>query len=413
MFETKKIRKTVYLDYAATTYVDPKVVSAMQPYFSKEFGNPSSLYALGRNGKQAVGDSREKIARILNCRPGEIIFTAGGTESVNMAIFGAVNYSYRQKGAAPHIITNKAEHHAVLRSFEELERRGVSCTYLDVDGEGFVAPEKIIAAIRPETVLVSVMYANNEIGTIQLIAEISKQIQKTNKEREIRGMPRILFHSDACQAAGCLDLNVQKLGVDFLSLNASKIYGPKQMGLLYKKSGASVAPLIFGGGQESGLRSGTENVAGIVGFARALEIAAEMKIKANKRERNLRNYFIEKALNTVDGLALNGPDIKIDSETSQRRLPNNINLSVDGVEGEALMLYLDAFNVSVSTGSACSTAEADPSHVLMAIGKTREQAASSIRITLGRKTSKRDLNYVLKVIPELVQVLRQTSKALS
>ncbi len=412
MFGPNKKKKIVYLDYAATTYVDPKVFLAMQPYFSEAYGNPSSLYSLGRQAKTAISDSRKSIALMLNCAPAEIIFTAGGTESVNLGIFGVVrNFLKKDAKFPPHIITDKAEHHAVLRSFEALSQEGVQCSYLNVDGEGFVKLEELRSQIRPETILVSVMYANNEVGAVQPIGEIAREIQKINKEREVRGQPKVLVHCDACQAAGALELNVQKLGVDLLSLNASKIYGPKQIGLLYRKAGVELRPLIFGGGQEIGLRAGTENTAGIVGLAKALEIANMLRIKESRRLRSLRNYFISQALK-IEGISLNGPAVENDAEKSPRRLPGNVNLSVSGVEGEALMLYLDSYGVCVSTGSACSTAEADPSHVLMAMGKTRQEAAASIRFTLGRKTTRKDLDYVLKVMPELIQVLRRTVQAL-
>lgn len=413
MLNLKKSKKLIYLDYAATTYVDDKVFSAMRPFMGRDFGNPSSLYSLGRISKKAINQARDAISKILNCRVQEIIFTAGGTESVNLAIFGVVrNFFLNSNGKAAHIITNKAEHHAVLKTFEALSAEGVACSYINVDREGFVSINELISAIRPETILISIMYANNEVGTIQPISDISKALNKINKNREEAGLHKILFHCDACQAAGFLDLNVQRLGIDLMSLNASKIYGPKQIGLLYKRNGVRIHPLIYGGGQENNMRSGTENTAGIIGFAKALEIADKNKVKENKRLRSLRNYFADK-ISKIESVGLNGLSIAKDNEKKPLRLPNNLNFSIDGIEGEALMLYLDSCNVCVSTGSACSTSETDPSHVILALGKSRAEAASSIRITLGRKTTKAELDYVLKTMPILIEELRKMAKELN
>ena len=382
----------IYLDHAATTPLDPMVKKAMEPFWNQKFGNPSSLYKQGREAKLAVEESRKTIADLIGARPQEIIFTAGGTESINLAIFGVAK-QYQKV----HVITTKIEHHAVLRSCEALQGWGKDVTYLNVDGEGFIKLDELKKAIKPHTVLVSVMYANNEVGTIEPIEQISKLLRQINIERAKKKLSRILFHTDACQAAGALDINVNRLGVDLMTINGSKIYGPKQVGILYVRAGIKLEPIIYGGGQEQDLRSGTENVPGIVGLAKALELAEKNKVKENFRLQKLRDYFIKKM---VSGTILNG--------AVDRRLPNNINICFNGIEGEALMLYLDAYNIAVSTGSACATSLTDPSHVLLAMGKTSQQAQSSIRVTLGKSTTKKQLDYVLKVLPEVTKLLAQS-----
>ena len=408
----KKPKKLVYLDHAATTPLDSKVLRAMLPFMQKFYGNPSSLYMLGQQGKVAVEFARQRIAKILDCRPQEIIFTAGGTESVNLAIFGVVRgYLARRrennKLPAPHIITSTIEHHAVLNSFKALENEDVEADYITVDQQGFVDQAKLFAAIKPGTILVILIYANNEIGTIQEISKIAHRLAKINQERQAKNLPEILLHTDACQAAGALDLNVHRLGADLISLNASKIYGPKQAGLLYKRARVQIRPLIYGGGQENDLRSGTENVSGIVGFAEALELAQKNRIKENKRLRGLRDYFARKFLNAVPDAVLNGPNPSEDSEKRPRRLPNNLSFSISGIEGEALMLYLDPYNIAVATGSACATAGADPSHVILALGKSQDLARGTIRLTLGRENTKSNLDYALKVMPAVIKELRK------
>jgi cysteine desulfurase len=399
---TSDKKRTIYLDHAATTYLDEKVVKAMQPYYQKEFGNPSSLYSNGVAGKFAIEGARHNISKILNCKDSEIIFTAGGTESDNMAVFGVVRAHLNRKGKTPHIICSAIEHHAVLESFKALEAEGVQATYLPVDSEGFVNIKDLIKAIKSNTVLVSIIYANNEIGTIQNIPELSKAVKKVNH--------KIVFHTDACQAAGSLPLDVNKLSVDLMTINGSKIYGPKQTGLLYVRQGTQLTPLIYGGGQENGLRSGTENVPGIVGLATALEIAQKEKGKENKRLRTLRDYFIQKAFKMIPNILLNGPSVKFDSEKNPTRLPNNINFSITGAEGEALLLYLDAQGIEISTGSACASVSLDPSHVIRAIGRSNQDAKSAIRLTLGKTTTKKDLDFVLKVIPGIVKELRRVEQ---
>ncbi|OGZ45635.1 MAG: hypothetical protein A3C84_05275 [Candidatus Ryanbacteria bacterium RIFCSPHIGHO2_02_FULL_48_12] len=400
MQSSKKIKsqKRTYLDHAATTSTDTRVVRAMQPFFSKMYGNPSSLYADGRMAKEALQKARSSIATILGARPEEIIFTGSGTESDALAILGVMR-AYSGK----HMITDTIEHHAVLYNAELLEKEGFPVTYLPVDAEGFVDIKKLVVAVRPDTVLISIMYANNEIGTIQPIAEIAKLVRRIRKERIISGNETpIWLHTDACQAAGYLDVNIERLGVDLLTLNGSKIYGPKGMGVLYRRRGVKIAPLWLGGGQEQKLRSGTENIAGIVGIARALEIAQSHKDGENKRLSKLRDYFIREVFARIPKIVLNGPE-------GERRLSNNVNISILDIEGEAMLLYLDAYGIEASTGSACDSATLDPSHVILGIGRPYEFAHASMRFTLGRATTKKDLDYVLQVMPGIVEKLRKIS----
>lgn len=408
--------REVYLDHAATTYLDPRVKESMEPYWSEEYGNPSSLYRKGRRAKEALDNARQTVARILNCRPEEIIFTGGGTEAINLAIFGAArSYSFVQKreltDCSPgHIITSKIEHHAVLHSMEALEKEGFEITYLDVDEYGLVNPEDVRRALRPDTIMVSIMYANNEIGTIEPISEIAKVIKEYRMEKEkfeirnskfeIAGKTPF-FLTDACQAAGALDLDVQKLGADLLAFNGSKIYGPKGVGALYARRGLRLKPLIYGGGQENNLRSGTENVPGIVGLAKALELAQKEREKENARLTELRDYLIKRLLSEIPKTILNGHPIK--------RLPNNVNVSVLDIEGEAVVLYLDAHGIYISTGSACTSTTLDPSHVILALGRPYEFAHGSLRFTLGRRTTKEDIDYFMEIFPQVVKKLRKIS----
>jgi cysteine desulfurase len=407
-------QKTIYLDHAATTYVDPRVHEVMQPYFSDDFGNPSSMYRLGRRAKDRLLQARTAIATILQCKVGDIIFTGSGTESDNLAIFGvarayAKNQESRSKNQG-HIITSVIEHHAVLHSMHQLEKEGFEVTYLPVSEDGIVDPEDVRKALRPDTILVSIMYANNEIGTIQPIREIGQIIkeyrqEKLNQEAGIKKQEANgrtpYFHSDACQAAGALNIQPNYLNVDLLTLHGSKIYGPKGIGMLFVRQGVRLQPIIFGGGQEMGLRSGTENVGLIVGLAKALEIADEGREEEGARLRELRDYFISEVQKRIPKVVLNGHAIK--------RLPNNINVSILDVEGEAVLLYLDNEGISVSTGSACTSTTLDPSHVILALGVPYEYAHGSIRFTLGRKTTKEDLDYVLDVLPGVIQKLRDIS----
>lgn len=413
---TKKIR-SVYLDHAATTYLDPRVVKAMTPYYEDNFGNPSALYRVGRRATNALQEARQKIAHILNCQTTELIFTAGGTESDNLAILGVCKAweeaeIARLKRTMPaqtdkestqtatsqvtltkkrHIITSAIEHHAVLYACQYLEKDGYEVTYLPVNKEGIVELESVRSAIREDTLLVSIMYANNEIGTIQPIAEIAALC----KEK------KIYFHTDACQAAGALTLDTQTLGVNLMTLNASKIYGPKGVGLLYIKQGTRIKPLIYGGGQEKNLRSGTENVPGVIGFTKALELANADRERESARLIALRDYFIAELFKRLPKIRLNGHPTD--------RLPNNINVSILDIEGEAFILYMDEYGVACATGSACDSATLDPSHVILALGVPYEFAHSSIRFTLGKRTTKKDLDYTLQYLVPVVEKLRKIS----
>ena len=391
--------REVYLDHAATTYLDPRVKEAMDLYFEFEYGNPSSLYLVGRHAKDALDKARATVARVLNAKPEEIIFTGGGTEAINLAILG-VSRMHKDRGR--HIVTSKIEHHAVLHSTEALAKEGFETTYLDVDEDGFVNPEDVRKAIRSDTLLVSVMYANNEIGTIEPIAEIGSVIKKAREERKTaRSQMPLFFHTDACQASGALPMDVEKLGVDLLALNGSKIYGPKGVGALYIRRGVRLQPIIYGGGQENNLRSGTENVPGIIGLAKALEIAEAEKEEGNARLTELRDYFVKRLMTEMPKVVLNGHPTK--------RLPNNVNVSVLDIEGEAVILYLDSKGIYISTGSACTSTTLDPSHVILAIGKPYEYAHGSLRFTLGRRTKKEDLDYVMDVFPGIAAKLRAIS----
>ncbi len=385
MFEDK-VRK-VYLDHSATTYVDERVKEEMDKYYTLIFGNPSSFNDVGLEAKNALDNARENVSKILNAEPREIIFTGGGTESINLAIKGVAR-ALKEKGK--HIIASKIEHHAVLETCEYLEKKeGFEITYLDVDKYGLINLEELKKAIRKDTILISIMYANNEIGTIQPIDEIGK-IAKENE---------IYFHTDACQVGSYLTLDVNKLNVDLMTLNGSKIYGPKGVGVLYIRKGTEIEPIIHGGGQEFGLRSGTENIPGIIGFAKALEIAQENRDKESKRLIILRDKLIKGLLDTIPKTFLNGHPIN--------RLPNNANVSILDIEGEAMLLYLNEHGVYASTGSACSSTSLEPSHVILAIGLPYEAAHGSLRFTLGRATTEEDIKYVLEKLPKDVEDLRQ------
>ncbi len=394
--------KRIYLDHAATTYMDPAVKKAMDAFFIENFGNPSAIYEEGRIAKKAISDARLSVARSLGAQPDEIIFTGGGTQGDNLAIFGAARHLAKtlKKGATPHIITSKIEHHAVLYSFEQLENEGFEVSYINVGKDGIIDLKQFKESLRPETILVSVMLANNEIGAIQPISEISKAIRLYKKEKGGNASDP-LFHTDAVQAPSYIDLNVLKPGVDLLSLNGSKIYGPKGVGALYIKRGIKISPLSFGGGQEKGINPGTENVPAIVGLAKALELAQKEREKESARLSRLRDYFIKGILKSVPDTVLNG--------SAEKRLPNNVNISFLGVEGESIVLYLDARGIACSTGSACNSDNLEVSHVIRALGRPYEYAHGSVRFTLGKKTKKEDIDYVLKVLPEIIKKLRNMS----
>ena len=391
--------QNIYLDNASTTPTDSRVVKAMAPYFNKIYGNAGSLHKAGRESNKIIAQARKTIATILNCRAEEIIFTGSGTESDNLAILGAARAN---KKFGNHIVTSNIEHHAVLYPCEQLEKEDFKVIFSKVDENGLLNLDFFKNAINDDTILVSVMYANNEIGTIQPIEEIGNVVKNVRVDRLKRNIKTpIIFHTDACQAAGYLDLNVQKLGVDLLTLNGSKIYGPKGTGILYIKAGTKIDPIIFGGGQENGKRSGTENIAGIVGLAEALKISQKEKNIESEREIKLRDYFIKEISKKIDKVVLNGH--------SQKRLPNNINISILEIEGEAMLLWLDKYGIFVSTGSACDSQSLEPSHVILALGRPYEYANGNLRFTLGRKTTKKDLDYILKVLPKIVKDLRRIS----
>ena len=385
---TSSDEKGIYLDHASTTPVDPRVLAAMLPYFSKLYGNPSSMHQPGRVNHAAVTEARETIARCINAQPNEILFTSGGTEADNFAIIG-IAHAYRDKGN--HIIVSNIEHKAVLDSCKRLEREGFDVTYLPVDRQGIISIEELTLAIRPDTTLVSIMYANNEIGSIQPIQAVSRVLRTST-------VANPMFHCDASQATGSLPIDVREIGVDAMTISSSKIYGPKGIGCLFIRSTVDIQPLIVGGGQERGLRSGTENVASIVGFATALEISEQMRQTENPRLTELRDYFLKRLTSEVDDVSVNG--------STEHRLPNNVNVSIQGVEGESLLLLLDHYGVYCSTGSACSSADLNPSHVLVNIGIPLELAHCSIRFTLGRRTTKNDVDSAMDVIVKSVQRIR-------
>ena len=383
--------KEIYLDFAATTFVRPEVKKAMEPYFTREFGNPGSMHSSGLHAKQALDLAREKVAKIINSRIDEVYFTGSGTESINLAVKGVAR-ACKRAGKGNHVITSRIEHHAVMDSCKDLEKNeGFRITYLPVDKFGLINLEELEKAIAPETILITIMYANNEIGTIQQIAEIAKIAKKHN----------VLFHTDACQAGYELSVNVQELGVDLMTLNGSKIYGPKGVGMLFVKKGTPIVPIIHGGGQEGGLRSGTENIAGIVGFAKALEICQNAREKEAKRLTKLRDYFIKELFKRIPDIMLNGHPVQ--------RLPNNVNVSILSIEGEAVLLKLNEFGIYASSGSACTSHDLEPSHVVLATGVPFEVAHGSLRFTFGITTNKKQLEFVLKALPPIVKELRNLS----
>jgi len=370
---------TIYLDNAAATPVRKEVVEAMMPYFSTSYGNPGSVHSLGKQAKEAVEDARERVAKILGCLSEEIIFTSGGTESINLALQGIAR-------DAGHIITTKSEHPAVLETCTFLQTEGCTITYLDVDTQGLVDPKELESAITPGTILISIIYANNEVGTVQDIKSLAAIAKKHD----------IPFHTDACQAGL---LNIKDLGVTLMTLNGSKIYGPKGAGILYAK-GVDLQPLVFGGKQEQGLRSGTENVPAIVGFAKALELLDQTKDSEVKRLTFLRDTLIHGLLE-IKGSRLNGHATK--------RLPNNVNISFRKIEGESLVLHLNEEGIFASTGSACSSTKLEASHVLEAMQVEKDYIHGSIRFSLGKDTTTEDISQVIKTVTKIVAVLRQVS----
>ncbi len=420
----QRATRDVYLDNAATTPVDARVIEAMLPYMSEVYANPSSLHSLGQKAGVAVRQARESLAKGLNAHADEMVFTSGGTESDNLAVLGtlanAAAYVKSQFGAQakPHAVTTAMEHHAILEPLMHLQKIGeIDLTIVAPQKNGVVKASEILNAINEKTFLVSVMYANNEIGTTQPIDEIGRGILKHRKQstsRSSQSQPQLhpgtrdagratmfpLFHTDACQAAGYLDLDVEKLHVDLMTLNGGKIYGPKGIGMLFVRRGVRIAPMVMGGGQERGLRSGTENVPGIVGLATALEISQAESAKESKRLTALRDRLIQNLLR-IPKSRLNGD--------AEKRLPNNVNISFLDIEGEAAMLYLDAKGIYCSTGSACASTALEPSHVIRALGLSYEAAHGSLRFSLGRHTSRADVDKVAKLLPGIVERLRKIS----
>lgn len=381
-------RRAIYLDHAATTPTDPQVVEAMLPWFSEEFGNPSAIYSLGLSAAQAVQEARETAAAAIGADPEEIYFTSGGTESNNWAIQGAAD-AHRNKGR--HLVTSAIEHHAVLEPLHFLEKHGYEVTRVPVDSNGLIDPDEVRKALRRDTILVSIMHANNEIGTIQPLAEIGRITREAG----------VLFHVDAVQSLGKIPVNVDELGVDMLSASSHKFYGPKGVGFLYLRKRARISPLLHGGAQERGRRAGTLNVPGIVGLGKALELALQRMEEDAQRETALRDRLWEGLRTSIEAIYLNGDPI--------RRLPNNLNIRLDGIEGESMILMLDMEGICVSSGSACTSGSLDPSHVLLALGIPPENAHGSLRVTVGRSTTQKDIDFFLKVFPPIVARLREIS----
>jgi cysteine desulfurase len=380
--------KRIYLDYAATTPTDPQVMEAMQPYFFEHFGNPSSLHGFGQEARQAVEDARKELSSFLGAKPEEIIFTSGGTESDNMAIFG-VAYALKNKGN--HIITSAIEHHAISEPAKVLEKNGFSVTYIPVDKFGLVDPDDVKKAITPKTILVSIMHANNEIGTIEPIAQIAAMAKEKG----------VLFHTDAVQTVGHIPTKVDQLHVDLLSLSAHKFYGPKGVGALYVRQGTRIQRYLHGGDQEKDRRASTLNTSGIVGLGEAIKIAGRNLEKEAKEQTTLRDKIIKEIQAKIPRTILNGHP--------SQRLPNNVNFSFKYIEGESIILNLDMLGIAVSTGSACTSSSLEPSHVLLAIGLPHEVAHGSLRITLGRWTTPEDIDYFLEQLPPVIEKLRKMS----
>jgi len=383
--------KRIYLDYAATTPTHPEVVKAMLPYFTDAFGNPSSIYSYGQEAKGAIEEARDKVAALISARDEEIVFTSGGTEADNFAIKG-VAYANEMKG--DHIITSSIEHHAVIETCKFLERRGFRVTYLPVDEYGLVDPNDVKKAITDKTILISVMQASNEVGTVEPIAEIGRIAKEAG----------IYFHTDAVQTVGHIPVDVNELGVDLLSMSAHKLYGPKGVGALYIRKGTKLIPFMHGGEQERRRRASTENVPGIVGFGKAVELAQQEISEEAERLTYLRDQLINGLLERIDHTRLNGHPIM--------RLPNNVNVSVDFIEGESMLLNLDLEGICASTGSACSSASLEPSHVLLALGLAHEQAHGSLRFSLGKWSTDEEIERVLDVLPGIVAKLRAMSPLL-
>lgn len=380
--------RKVYLDNAATTALSPKVLEKMMPYLTDIYGNASSPHSFGQTARIGVEHAREQVARAINADPSEIVFTGCGTESDNTVLFGVAE-RYAKKG--DHIITTNVEHHAILHSCAALEKKGIKVTYLPVDKDGLVTPEQVRDAITDKTILVSVMFANNEVGTIMPIPEIAAVCHEKG----------VLFHTDAVQAAGHIPIDVKAMGIDMLSISGHKFHGPKGVGVLYERKGIRLPSYIIGGEQEKGRRAGTENVAGIVGLGEALELAVANMSETSARMTRMRDRLIEGIEATIPEVKLNGHRTK--------RLPNNVNFSIKYIEGESILLMLDMAGIAASSGSACTSGSLDPSHVLLALGLTHEVAHGSVRMTLGDDTTDEDIDYVLETLPKVAHRLRAMS----
>lgn len=378
----------IYLDNAATTPISSEVLNEIMPYLTMGYGNASSVHSFGREAKHALDVARERIAKSLGCEPNEIYFTSGATESNNWALFGIAEAN---KARGKHIITSKIEHPSILNMCKRLEDMGYRITYLDVDSQGFVRLDQLIHNLDSDTILVSIMTANNEVGTIQNLQAIAN----------IVGEKGIIFHTDATQAVGALNLNVHEMGIDALSLSGHKINGPKGVGALYLRKGIKIAPFMLGGDQEYGLRAGTSNVAGIVGLGKAVEIACRDIVTNNKKIRQMRDYLISQITKNIDMAYLNGHPIQ--------RLSNNINISFGMVDGESVMMLLDLQGIAVSTGSACSVGSIEPSHVLQAMGLSKDLVQGAVRFTISKSTTKEELDAVVEALIKIVQKLRQMS----
>jgi cysteine desulfurase len=398
-----KMALKYYFDYAATTPLEPRVFRVMRPYFSQKFGNPGSIHDAGRKAKEAIEKASAKIASILHCRPQELIFTGSATEADNLAILGTAKAN---KAAGNKIIVSTVEHKAVLTPCSTLAKEGFQIIKLKVDKTGLVNPADIAQLLDSKTILVSVIYADNETGTVQPIREIAKVIKNFrnrsfSKPYTLNPVPFPYFHTDASQAAQYCDINVEKLGVDLMTVSSHKLYGPKGIGGLYIRKGIKIKPIIFGGGQQNNMRSGTENVPSIVGFAEALALAEKNKNKECARVEKLRNELEQGIFKFIPKVVLNGH--------LQKRLPNFLNVSILDIEGEAALLYLDQKGICASTGSACDSQSLEPSHVILALGRPYEYAHGSLRFTLGKYTTRESIQYLLKHLPPIVKKLRQMS----
>jgi cysteine desulfurase len=391
------MKRSVYLDHAATTPLHPKALEAILPYLNDRFGNPSGAYALGRQAARALDEARRTVAEVLGCRPREVVFTGAGTESINLAIKG-VAFAQKLAGMGNHIVTSTAEHHAVLHSCEYLERFGFETTYVPVDRFGMVSPQAVADALTDRTVLVSVMLANNEVGTINPVAEVAAAVRERGKKLR----RHISVHTDAVQAANALALSVQALGVDLLSLSSHKFYGPKGAGVLYIRGGTPLLPLQSGGGQERQRRSGTENVAAIVGTAMALRLAQEGRAEYSTLSRRLRDRIVEGVLAALPAATLNGHP--------QHRLPNNAHFSFEGAESDDMLAALDRRGVAASAGSACTSATWEPSHVLVAMGVPLARAVAALRLTVGPDNTDDEVDYLLSLLPQVVAESRAKSR---